>query len=125
MATNKIVKFAEGNVDNTFTDNELLEKDLLDGIKFGSIAYSDILNAILRQTTAITSIIGELMTNQLGKDITSNVNLNDLSETLKKLSISTQTIINAKAGITKIWSGTTAEYNSLTKDPNTIYFIID
>lgn len=125
MATNKIVKFAEGNVDNTFTDNELLEKDLLDGIKFGSIAYSDILNAILRQTTAITSIIGELMTNQLGKDITSNVNLNDLSETLKKLSISTQTIINAKAGITKIWSGTTTEYNGLTKDPNTIYFIID
>lgn len=125
MATNKIVKFAEGNVDNTFTDNELLAKDLLEGIKFGSVAYSDILNAILRQTTAITSTLGELMKNQLNKDITSDVGINDLTTALKNLSIATQTIVNAKQGLIKLWTGSIAEYNALTKDPSTIYFIVD
>jgi len=63
MAVNKIKKFAVDAVgENTYTDAEIAALAFLNtGIPFGGVAESDIINAMLRQTTVIVHALAEVI----------------------------------------------------------------
>ena len=130
MATNKIIKFADNaNITNTFTDEQLNEAiklaELKNGIEYGSIAYSDILNAILRQTTAITSIIGDLISQEANTNVSSSVTLEQLTTALENLSLATQTVKRMNSSsVLNIWTGKASDLPA-NPDPNTLYFLTE
>jgi hypothetical protein len=73
-------------------------------ISANSSAIADNTSDIAANTTAIQTNAGAISTN------TGNISANT-------------TAINAKLDADKIWTGTESQYNSTSKDANTLYFI--
>lgn len=102
----QIIRFAENTINeapNTYTDQQLIEsvgedtflgKLLRDGIAYGSVAESDILNAILRQTTFTSALLAEFIkTRYSGPDITINSSMS-IANALTALEDSLMTLVS-------------------------------
>jgi len=74
--TNKLIKYAilENDITNydTIPDDDLitLTGGSLNGIQFGAVARSNILNGLFRQLTKTNKVFGDLIVNNYGSDIT-------------------------------------------------------
>lgn len=101
----KFVKFGENTINeaqNTYTDQQMIDaspesflgKLLKDGIAYGSVAESDILNAIFRQTTFSSTLLAEFIkTRYAGADITLDTSMN-ISDALTALENSLMSLVN-------------------------------
>ena len=74
MGVNKLIKFAtlEDDINNfdTLTDDELVSLTEKEGIRFGAVARTNILNGIFRQVTKTNKVFGDLVANNYGSTIT-------------------------------------------------------
>lgn len=74
---NSLIYFGtlSGEEDNTLTDSELLllSDTAKQGIEFGTTAYSDILNGLLRQITKTNKVFGDLISLKSGQDINTTI----------------------------------------------------
>lgn len=83
MATNKLIKFGTWDqaANNTYTDDELVALAATgtgltkQGIELGSIAYSDILNGLMRQITHTNKAFSDLVTLKANTNIDTSVSL--------------------------------------------------
>jgi len=75
--TNKLIQYGTWNLgtDNTYTDDELiaLTTEQKKGIVVGTIAYSNILNAVIRQTSLTTKVLGDVIALKADADINSGI----------------------------------------------------
>lgn len=129
MATNKIKKIAVGQTTNTYSDDSIP----VGGIDFGEVAYSNKLNAYLRQLSTLANAIGDLLAENSAVDIVTEgknaVNKTIVENSLKaimsanrELKVSDQA--NNTTGPFSIWMGKQSHYNSLPNKSNTTIYII-
>lgn len=88
MATNKFIKFGTWNniSENTLTDDQLvgLTPTEKEGLVYGSYAYTNILNALLRQTTMMTSVFANLVSVKSDKNINTSITNQELSDRIEE-----------------------------------------
>ncbi|MCK9482116.1 MAG: hypothetical protein M0R38_10210 [Bacteroidia bacterium] len=144
MATNYFIKF-ENDTDasptsyNTIVDAEFTGTKKI--ITKQAVAFSDILNGVLRQTTLASHTLAEFIENKTGVNVRSDKNASEA----EKMSVSRfitaldNTIdpkidaldegipfkkSNSLNSVLNIWHGTEAQYDAIAeKDPNTLYFV--
>ncbi len=144
MATNYFIRF-ENDADapstsyNTIVDEGFTGTEKI--ITKQAVAYSDILNGVLRQTTLASHTLAEFIENKTGVNVRSD---KDASEA-EKMSVSRfvdaldNTIdpkiaslnneipfkkSNSFNGVLNIWHGTEAQYDAIAeKDDDTLYFV--
>lgn len=75
--TNKLIKYGTWSLgtDNTYTDDELVALTTTEkqGIELGSIAYSDILNGLMRQLTHTNKAFSDLVVAKAGADVNTGI----------------------------------------------------
>jgi len=75
--TNKLIQYGTWNLgtQNTYTDDELiaLTTEEKKGILVGTIAYSNILNAIMRQMSLTTKVLGDVVADKSDADVNSGI----------------------------------------------------
>lgn len=144
MATNYFIRF-ENDTDappasyNTIVDAEFTDTEKI--ITKQAVAYSDILNGVLRQTTLASHTLAEFIKEKTGVNVRSD---RDASEA-EKMSVSRfitalDNTVDPKIaalnneipfkkgdsfnGVLNIWHGTEAQYDAIVeKDVNTLYFV--
>lgn len=144
MATNYFIRF-ENDTDappasyNTIGDAEFTGAEKI--ITKQAVAYSNILNGVLRQTTLASHTLAEFIKEKTGEDVKSDKGASGA----EKMSVSRfvtaldNTIdpkidaldeeipfkkSNSLNSVLNIWHGTEAQYDDIpTKDPNTLYFV--
>lgn len=107
MANNKLIKVALPDpLTNTYSDEDLIEgiDELNDNKNFiaEKIAYTKTLNALFRQVTAITHTLADLIANNQTVDVTSEVDVDMLTNALNNL---TNAFITAKGNRDKVVLG--------------------
>ena len=75
--TNKLIKYGTWSLgtDNTYTDDELVDLTTTEkqGIELGSIAYSDILNGLMRQLTHTNKAFSDLVALKANADVNTGI----------------------------------------------------
>lgn len=138
MANNYYTRFALTTT-NTLTD-DALSAYLNDGIEQSSVAYSNVLNGILRQTSTIAWSLAEFVKDQTNTDVGSDNSDFDVTDieaaldtwvSLKGYAVSNILPFEKAAGIDagqpaklKVWWGTQAQYDALTPAGDTLYYIL-
>ena len=116
MGTNKLTLIAPDIGSNVLTDDDFKSNTSWDngGIGTGEVAYSARLNTILRQITTVTHSFGELISNELNKNIGSYNdvpnNIEAVSEalvkqTINKLILDLADNKNTTRAKNTVWSG--------------------
>jgi hypothetical protein len=135
MGTNKFIQYGTGQVNNTYTDQGLVElsSGAKEGIPINSVAFSNILNALMRQLTFTNKALGDLVAEKTSLDIDSTTT--SVSDYKDGIELAIENIAKEVSNINdtasslfsigiKFWVGTETDYNSIsTKNSNVLYII--
>lgn len=103
--TNKFIKYATtagGDGFDTYSDTELYELAVKDGIPFGAVARTNILNGLMRQLTYTNSLFNDVIASKMSS--TSELNTSMIASAYKDNVISA--IENIAKGVTVTLAGT-------------------
>jgi len=134
MGTNKFIQYGTGT-SNTYTDQGLVDLSVgaKEGIPVNSVAFSNILNALMRQLTFTNKAFGDLVAEKTILDIDSTTT--SVSDYKNGIELAIENIAKEVSNINetgsslfssgiKFWVGTEANYNSIsTKNSNVLYII--
>lgn len=144
MATNYFIKFENDTSVPSTSYNTIEDANFTDTEKIitkQAVAYSDILNGVLRQTTLASHTLAEFIKDKTGADVRSDKGASgaekmSVSRFITALDNTIDPKIDALDGeipfkksnslnsVLNIWHGTEAQYDDIpTKDPNTLYFV--
>lgn len=120
MATNKLIKFGTWDqaANNTYTDDELVALAATgtgltkQGIELGSIAYSDILNGLMRQITHTNKAFSDLVTAKANTSIDTSISLANYQNAIE-LAVEN---IAKEVTVTKLTAAPTVGVNVITAD---------
>lgn len=130
--TNKFIEYGT-TTSNTFTDDQLNDALVVDksGIAVNSIAFSNILNALMRQLTSTNKAFGDLVALNLtaGNNVdSSTISSTVIKTTIENIAKEVSNINEAGSSLLpngiKFWVGTEAQYNLVDpKNLNVLYII--
>lgn len=137
MAENKFIIFEQGVPEGTYNT---IDDDALSGSNYitpKAVAYTNILNATLRQTTVGAHSLAAFVAGETDEDVTSKggdvltgARVKAAVEKVAQDKVQTLDnkmpfVVASGSGVNrmKVWFGTEAEYALATKDEGTLYFI--
>jgi hypothetical protein len=134
MGTNKFIQYGTGT-SNNIDDQGLvnLSPSAKEGIPINSVAFSNILNALMRQLTFTNKALGDLVAEKTSLDIDSattsvsaykdgiELAIENIAKEVSNINDTASSLFSI--GI-KFWVGTQTDYNSIsTKNSNVLYII--
>jgi hypothetical protein len=134
MGTNKFIQYGTGT-SNNIDDDDLVELSpgAKEGIPINSVAFSNILNALMRQLTFTNKALGDLVAEKtilaIDSTTTSVSDYKDgielaIENIAKEVSNINDTASSLFSSGIKFWVGTEEDYNSIsTKNANVLYII--